>query len=179
MTDNDMIYWGIQFMLASIFMFNALKTKTEYTWNEAFFIMLLIDLPIASLLFWVISHISPAAACVWGILSPYILHKIADRIDEYRFSQTERPEEAPEPGPTYEPAEDEQNPPPAPTPQPPSPAEPVWENTVFQTLTQCLRCGKALPQAKCPSCGMDHTRKPIRFLVKIDPRDLQISKKPK
>ena len=48
--------------------------------------------------------------------------------------------------------------------------------SVEQTLKACLKCGKTLLGATCINCGYDHTSE-IILLNKIDPRELQLSKK--
>lgn len=49
-------------------------------------------------------------------------------------------------------------------------------NRVEQTLLSCLRCGGALSGKECTMCNFDHTKRSIRLLVKVDSRDLQISR---
>ena len=61
------------------------------------------------------------------------------------------------------------------SPKPAVPKEPPVKHSISQTLTNCLRCGAALSGKKCNMCNLDHTKAPVRILVKVDSRDLQIS----
>lgn len=60
--------------------------------------------------------------------------------------------------------------------KPAAPSEPPRKPAVPQTLKTCLRCGAALSGKKCTICNLDHTKGPIYLLVKVDSRDLQMSK---
>ena len=62
------------------------------------------------------------------------------------------------------------------SPKPAVPRNPPVKPSLPQTLKNCLRCGAALSGEKCNMCNLDHTKDPIRLLVKVDSRDLQISK---
>lgn len=62
------------------------------------------------------------------------------------------------------------------SPKPAVPRNPPVKPSLPQTLKNCLRCGTALSGEKCNMCNLDHTKDPIRLLVKVDSRDLQISK---
>lgn len=46
---------------------------------------------------------------------------------------------------------------------------------VKQTLHTCVKCGALLSNELCASCGLDHTQVKVSFLLRIDPRRLQIS----
>lgn len=81
MTRESIIALGIAIMCLSIFIFNAFKTKDEYLWGEAIGIMLIIDLPIGGLLFWLLSMLSPVVACIWGAVSPFVIYKFGEFID--------------------------------------------------------------------------------------------------
>lgn len=62
------------------------------------------------------------------------------------------------------------------SPKPAAPRNPPAKPDIPQTLKNCLRCGAALSGKKCNMCNLDHTENPVRLLVKVDSRDLQISK---
>lgn len=55
-------------------------------------------------------------------------------------------------------------------------SDPPKKPSVPQTLKKCLRCGKALTGPQCGACYLDHTKGSIHLLVRVESRDLQISK---
>jgi len=52
----------------------------------------------------------------------------------------------------------------------------VKKEEIKQTLTTCLKCGKALTSSTCDCCHYDHTKK-VLLLNRVDPRKLQMAKK--
>lgn len=90
MSGEDVMAVGILAMCLSIFAFNAIMTIKEYTWEEAFIAMILIDLPISGLIFWLISLLSPWAALVWGVLAPLAIYTVCDIIDRVNFAREKK-----------------------------------------------------------------------------------------